>query len=731
MASTSSSPSLRAWREEFQGSRLLSGLISGMVIGLTEVIVGISFASLIFSGPYEDYLAQGIGIVLIASAALNIVIGVFSRVPGVISVVQDAPALVLAIMAGHLAPKLVGLAPDRQIATLLLGVALSSIITGVFLWLAGHFDLGRLVRYMPFPVVAGFLAGIGWLIIVASLGIMLNRDLSIDLLPALLERDLLLLAGFGLALGVALHIGLRIFRNVLALPAMLVLALALFYPVLALLRIDYEEAVRIGLAFGSIGGIRWQPIDLGQIAAADWLLLLAESPLIPMLFALTLISTLLNLQGLETSLDAEFDVNRELKTVGLANVAAGLAGGVAGYPTISLTMLNDRIGGRSRLTSLIVAVLLLLFAVAGASILPYLPRPFVGGLLLFLGVDLLLEWGVSIRKQMSPFEYGVALVIVAVIGFVGFLEGIAVGLVLMVILFTVRYSRVDAIRHSLTGAQRSSAVLRPATHRDVLEMQGHLIRVVELQGYLFFGSANRMLDTLRNSLRGVRYLILDFSNVQGLDSSAGGVFSKLKRLCQREEIILVLSSVPTNLRDSLAAAGLGDEDGRSLIYHPTLDASLRWCEDRLLTGLSAIVPRLGGLAGRLNSEQVTRLKDYLDERKLEINEVLITAGAAPDDLYLVDRGRLVVVIHNPRGEEIEVSAMEAGTVVGEVGYFLRQPRTATVRASRESLVYRLSAEKMARLKEDDPALALALSEALSVLLAHRLDGAIRTINALR
>ncbi|MGH7858288.1 MAG: STAS domain-containing protein [Candidatus Binatia bacterium] len=153
---------------------------------------------------------------------------------------------------------------------------------------------------------------------------------------------------------------------------------------------------------------------------------------------------------------------------------------------------------------------------------PSVPKLVLGGLLLSLGLGFLVDWLWDGWTRLARADYAVTALIV---GAVGFLEGIAVGIVAAAILFTVNYSRINVIKYTLSGAHHQSNVDRPFHHHRLLRERGEQIHILELQSYIFFGTAYKLLLKLRErtddpTLAPMRYVILDFRQVTGLDSSA-------------------------------------------------------------------------------------------------------------------------------------------------------------------------------------------------------------------
>ena len=136
---------------------------------------------------------------------------------------------------------------------------------------------------------------------------------------------------------------------------------------------------------------------------------------------------------------------------------------------------------------------------------------------------------------MPKNDYIIIILIFLIIGTVGFLEGVLAGLMASVILFVISYSKVETIKHTLTGKTFHSNVERSERLKSIIEDSGDKILILPLQGYLFFGSANRLLEYIKTYIksddgRELKYLVFDLRQVTGIDSSTINSFNKLQIL---------------------------------------------------------------------------------------------------------------------------------------------------------------------------------------------------------
>jgi SulP family sulfate permease len=117
------------------------------------VFIEVSFAALIFSGELDQFVPQGVGILLFGAFIMGAYVSLTSSLSGAISLPQDPPNVILAVVAASIATTMTSASPERTLATVVGAMMLSAVLTGLFFWLLGRFNLGQLVRYIPYPVV--------------------------------------------------------------------------------------------------------------------------------------------------------------------------------------------------------------------------------------------------------------------------------------------------------------------------------------------------------------------------------------------------------------------------------------------------------------------------------------------------------------------------------------------------------------------------------------------------
>jgi SulP family sulfate permease len=360
----------------------------------------------------------------------------------------------------------------------------------------------------------------------------------------------------------------------------------------------------------------------------------------------------------------------------------------------------------------------------------------LGGLLLALGYGLLSQWLSIAWRRLSRLEFVLVLAIVVITGMSSFVNALILGLLFSCVSFAIRYAGFRAIRHALDASHKRSRVERGAAEYDALEAHGAQIRMLVLQGYIYFGTANAVLEQARTYLdpaspEHARYLILDFAGVSGIDSSGGNSFAKLVVLGERAGTHVVFCSLADPVYDVLVRGGVTNSAETHTVFY-NLDRALEWCEDDLLASLSGIeresIP--AWLTREIgDAERVTTLLGYFETVRVTADTPLFRHGDPSDSLYIVESGRLRVSLNGSRREH-RLREMIPGSFVGEMGLFSREPRSADVIAETDSVLFRLSRAALDRMYATDPELANAFGAMLFRLQARRLRFASGEIAAL-
>ena len=732
-----------AIRMALQPSLLMRTIFTSAIVWLLISSAMPSYAQLIFNGKMADYFAAGLGITLVSQIVILVVTSLASSDHATIVIPQSPTAIIQGMIAASVvaaAPP--DMSPEALFPLVYWIIVLSSLLTGGFILLLGITRAGGVVRYIPYPIVGGFLAGLGWFIFSAAFGVAVDYRISAETLPVLMTGDVFMRWLPALAFAISLLVLRTRFKNVMLMPGLIILAVALFYAWAYLVVGDADALAAAGWYVPALPeSINWAALDLAAIARIDAAMIGASAGGILSLIIVCTLNVFFRASAQELVSGRELDFNRECTVNGAANIASGVAGGgVLGYHGPISTALVELTGVYGRLVGLILALLFWLTLMFGSALFSLVPRFLPAGLLMFFGLQFMKEWLLDSWFKLPRQDYIIVLVIALATALFGLLSGIALGLVLAMSFFVLEYSRMDVIKQKLSGGVHRSNLDRSYAENRFLQREGEKILILRLRGYLFFGTAYRFYEHVKRLIASetdvpLAYIVLDFKSVRGFDVSTVNDFSKLKQLSDRHGIELLFSNVLTHLQPLLEAGGAVRESG-ALPFFDDLDHALEWCENALLQGApqaaAALVTVEQQLAqhAMIDSRDVSALHRYLVRVETKAGDVVVRQGEAADALYFIESGRVDVLLQGDGAEVLRLRSMTAGTVIGEVGFYLKKARTASIVVTEPGVLQRLSLDALRKMEASDPHTASALHMFIACALSDRLTTSNRLIQEL-
>ncbi|MCP3941814.1 MAG: SulP family inorganic anion transporter [Desulfobacteraceae bacterium] len=430
-------------------NRIISSLTATGILGVLETSFIIAFVSLIFSSSCPDYFATAVALFLLGSCLISICITSFSSYPGTIPMIQDIPVVISGLIAMSLAEMMTGSDPQTLFANIFAAIALSTALTGISLVLLGHFKLGNLVRFIPYPVMGGFIAATGWLLLKGGLQVSTNTVFNIFNINAFLSQTNPAQLFCGVIFGIGLLLLKRFFpRKIFIMPGTILGCIFLFLVTAKLLGFSIAALHTQGWLLGPLPDHSlWKAIEFPDFKLINWKLIWTQAENIATIIILSVISLLLNSTGVELVVGKDLNMNQDLKVTGLTNMGVSLLGVPASYITLGKTTLAVKTGAKERSIGILLGFFLLIVLSAGGSFLSFFPKFIAGGLSLYIGLSMLWEWLVDVRKSIPKTDYAIILIILLIVEIVGFLEGIGMGILISIAIFVLRYSSINIIKN--------------------------------------------------------------------------------------------------------------------------------------------------------------------------------------------------------------------------------------------------------------------------------------------
>jgi SulP family sulfate permease len=723
--------------------RLRGDVLGGMTAAIVMLAIEGSYGLIAFGWLGPDYVRFAFLSAIWATALSNLLAALFGARGPLLGGPSAALVLLMPpLAAGLLADPRLRLAdgqPDLALllALLWLGVALS----GVLQVAMGALRLGGIVRYVPYTVQAGFMNAVAVLMVVAIGPHLLGLDAAAARWQD--ARPLAVLVAAATA-----WIALRPPAWTRAVPSHLTALLAgtaLHHG----LRWAFGDAA-LGPALGMLS-IDWPAADTlaPLVRRADAALLREHAaPLLEFALAVALMSglqTLLAGSVIDGLTRVRRDAERELLLQGVANIGCGLLGALPTAGAVSRSKLNLDAGGSTAASRIAFAVCLVGALALAAGVLQHLPMAAIAGVFLMVAYSLIDPWSrratalIAARlRRGAPAprsllqSYAVMLLVAGTSVLTSLAHGVALG-VLMALLMFVRSHSLRPVRSVIHADHRSSLKVRTARAAELLRAHGRRIALLELDGALFFGTADAVAHRLDELGAGCEQIVVDFRRVREVDASGARVLVQAAAALRVGGRRLLLASLEAGdaRRQMIEEMDLhGTFDAGD--FFPDADRALESAEDQLLDTLEpdrdraerARLPLADTmLAAGMDAEQVDALASLLVERRFAAGEAVFRRGDASDALFVAVLGAIGIWLPadtQPGAAGRRIVSYAPGVVFGEMGLLQDQPRSADAIAEDDAVVLVLTRAQWQRLAAARPELLLRLMTNLTAQLSTRI-----------
>ena len=706
------------------------GGLAAMLVALPSAI---AFGVTIYASLGGSFAAYGALAGILGATALGLVASLAGGTKRLITA-PCAPAA--AVLSAFAIQQIEAGTPD---ATVLILLTVMALMCGALQLVFGLVGLGGLIKYMPYPVVSGYLSGVGLIIIGSQVPKFLGAPTGTTFwqaltLPALwLWQSIVIGAVTGAVMVLAPRVTKAVPGAILALLAGIATYFGLSLADPAMLVLDKNPLV-IG-ALGGGGGsfadgmvARWQGLrgmDLDDVRS-----LLVPALTLAVLLSIDTLKTCVVLDALTRS---RHNSNRELIGQGLGNLTAGLIGGMPGAGQMGATMVNISSGGASRMSGAIEGLLSLITFLLLGSLIAWVPVAALAAILIVIGIRMIDRHSVQfLKSRQTIFDFVVILAVVTVALTVGLIPASGTGIVLAIVLFVREQIGGAIVRRKTYGNQSFSKQIRLREDMKILEQNGDQTVIFELQGSLFFGTASQLYTALEPELKTRRFILLDMRRVQTIDVTGAHMLEQIRDMMAEKGGFLVFAHLPQNLpsgRDMqqyFDQIGLAPYKSAARIFDE-LDGALEWVENRILkeAALERAEERLldlhevGLFKGR-KEETLAALEQHLIKRSCKAGEKIFARGDAGDELFLIRKGAVRVMLPLSDGKARHLSSFGRGDFFGEMAFLDGDARSADAIAFNDVELFVLSRKTFDSFVDEHKKVGLNLMEGLASVLASRL-----------
>ena len=507
----------------FISTRNLKGdLFGGITAGIVALPLALAFGIQAFGG-IDHPSASAVG--ALAGLVGSIMLGFFASLLGGTHAQISGPTGPLTVITASFisgvwaSTQTQGMPFESAIGTILLSMSFAGFFCGLFEILFGICKIGKYVRYIPYPVLSGFMSGIGLIIMLQQVyplfGIK-SPVLVIDMLMDFHERASNGISWVALLFGIGTIAIIKLFPLITKkIPSTLV-ALVVMTIISLFVGEDFPTIGEIPSGF-PVPFFAKEGIDLSSV---DWRTILSTSVTAGLTLAgLGAIDTLLTSVLADNVTKTKHNSNRELVGQGIGNLVSSFFCGISGCGAAMRTMVNIKSGGRTQFSGMFHSLFLLAILLGLGSIVRYIPLSVLAGILITVGLAIIDFKGLRDLFKIPKADAFVLIVVLLTTVFVNLLTAVGIGMVIACVLFMKRMS--DLVEGDYSAGEISSfdkespwddeAGLPEAVRRKVY--------VQRLNGPIFFGSITRFQEVMHSVPDDIEVVIIRMKRVSFMDQS--------------------------------------------------------------------------------------------------------------------------------------------------------------------------------------------------------------------
>ncbi|MDA1089246.1 MAG: SulP family inorganic anion transporter [Proteobacteria bacterium] len=740
---------------------LKGDLAGGAAASLVSLPISMTVGVIAFAPLGKDFAVQGVLAGIYGAVAL----GIFAALFGARSIMMTGPRAASALIIASLMTNLLAsddlLFPSGQTVHYVIAITFFAMfMAGAIQFLAGRTGIANIVKNIPQPVAAGFMNSAALIVIIKQSWALLDipkQEFIFDYLAHLGEaRPMTMIPGV-IAIAVMILAKKRL-PQALAPVASLFGGTAAFYILRSALK-GADVGTTLGEVTSRLPVPQVPDLFTSLTAGGDVVtVMLLVVPAALSLAALASMETALTLSALDEVTGRRTDSNREIAGHGLGNMAASLIGGVIGSGAMLRSRPGYDAGGRTPAMGVFLSLIMLAVVLGFADLIQFIPRAVIAGMILIVGFQSFDRWSFGLfRRFFTGFSkvrwallldiFIIVLVVWVALAF-DLIVAVGVGIVVSVIVFVSRMSR-SLVRREFRGPAIHSRSVWNERRQAALKDCGHRIAVLELEGAIFFGTAEGLEERVHDLTRnGVTHVVLDLKRIKYIDSTGAFVLQRIDRQLAWSGGVLALSYILPERRESkrifkgserrmnvalrsvwraLQDTGTVDAIGEDAFFTDT-DSALAFCENNLLQAVAETSDVGAGsrnntpaILNGLDGEEIRKIRRMFTRHVFAAGATIFQEGDDGDALYYITRGRADVYVDVVEsGYRKRLLALLRGAVFGEMALLDNKPRAASVVAAQDTICYRLGIDAFERLKKADYEIALKLFNNICIMFSQRL-----------
>ena len=708
----------------------LWGGFAAMLVALPSAI---AFGITIFAPLGADFGAKGALAGMLGVTALGLIAATFGGTQRLISAPCAPAAAVLSALTIQMSQAGVGS------GAIVMSLFLVALVASGSQILFGVLKIGQLIKYMPFPVVSGYLSGVGLIIIFSQIPKWLALPKGMNWFdgfqhPELWQTPSLLI---GMATAAVMVLAPKISTKVPAVIQGLVAGVLMYwclafsaYPELQVLANNHFIIGPLSADLGGLGQAITTPwVSLGQMALPHWEQVLVPAMTLAVLLSIDTLKTCVVLDALSGT---RHNSNKELIGQGLGNLVSTLIGGSPGAGTMGATLVNKASGGETAMSGVFQGLWALLAVLLLTPLIAWIPVAALAALLVVIGVKMI-DWHSIelVKSRDTVLDFAVIAVVVLVANTMSLIAASGLGVTLAILMFVTEQIHTSTVRRKTYGNKIFSKRIRTQAERELLATEGDKTIVFELQGSLFFGTTDQLYGSIESDIQKAKFVLMDFQRVQSLDVTAGHMIERIQKMMDERDAILILSRLPERLPSGRDLKTYVDHIGllkesNTKVFAEMTDA-LEWIEDETIRLHKLEIQNTESLAltdfdlfKDLTASEAKELNETAKHLSFKKGELIYEHGTPGNSLLLIARGQIKLTLPVKGGQHVHLLTLGKGQFFGEMSFLDGHAHSADAYAIEDTELLNIDRESLAHAIGQDQRMLLIIFKKISLAIAERL-----------
>ena len=708
----------------------LWGGFAAMLVALPSAI---AFGITIFAPLGADFGAKGALAGMLGVTALGLIAATFGGTQRLISAPCAPAAAVLSALTIQMSQAGVGS------GAIVMSLFLVALVASGSQILFGVLKIGQLIKYMPFPVVSGYLSGVGLIIIFSQIPKWLALPKGMNWFdgfqhPELWQTPSLLI---GMATAAVMVLAPKISTKVPAVIQGLVAGVLMYwclafsaYPELQVLANNHFVIGPLSADLGGLGQSITTPwVSLGQMALPHWEQVLVPAMTLAVLLSIDTLKTCVVLDALSGT---RHNSNKELIGQGLGNLVSTLIGGSPGAGTMGATLVNKASGGETAMSGVFQGLWALLAVLLLTHLIAWIPVAALAALLVVIGVKMI-DWHSIelVKSRDTVLDFAVIAVVVLVANTMSLIAASGLGVTLAILMFVTEQIHTSTVRRKTYGNKIFSKRIRTQAERELLAVEGDKTIVFELQGSLFFGTTDQLYGSIESDIQKAKFVLMDFQRVQSLDVTAGHMIERIQKMMDERDAILILSRLPERLPSGRDLKTYVDHIGllkesNTKVFAEMTDA-LEWIEDETIRLHKLEIQNTESLAltdfdlfKDLTASEAKELNETAKHLSFKKGELIYEHGTPGNSLLLIARGQIKLTLPVKGGQHVHLLTLGKGQFFGEMSFLDGHAHSADAYAIEDTELLNIDRESLAHAIGQDQRMMLIMFKKISLAIAERL-----------